>query len=380
MISPETGDAGQPLETVWTAGTPASVSDAELLSRFVEARGRDATAETALRELVNRHAPLVWRVCRQILRREHDADDAFQATFLVLLRKARSIRVEGSLAPWLCGVAYRTAQRARVVAARYRPANVDQMEQRSRDSYVEADPFDLRPLLHEELNRLPGKFRDPIVLCLLEGKSREEAARLLRWPLGTVSSRLSRGRRLLRSRLERRGVAVAPAMLAARWRSGSQPTLPPPLLEATVAGALAHTLAHSFSTSVLSLTQGVLKNMWLRKLRTVSLFLLIGASMGGIGVWAHWPSSASKRVAHPSNPAVLAALEKDIARDRDLRSISQPAQPPASDQVDEADSRGTDCPAAALVGDLPADCPLSMAANAFAKIMGHFHSSSEPAR
>ena len=180
-------------------------------------------AEAAFRELVNRHGPMVLGVCRQILRHPHDADDAFQATFLVLVRKARSIRVDGSLAPWLCGVAYRTARRARDVAARYRPIDACRSEEPSRSSPDDAYQFDLRPLLHEELDRLPGKFRDAIVLCHLEGKSHVEAARLLRWPVGTVSGRLSRGRRLLRSRLERRGLEVAPAMLAANWLAGTRP-------------------------------------------------------------------------------------------------------------------------------------------------------------
>ncbi len=120
--------------------------------------------------------------------------------------------------------------------------------------------------------------------------------------------------------------------------------------------------------------------MWLRKLRTVSLTVLLIGATTGIGVWAHWPSSANKRVASRTGPTALAALDKVSARGADLRSISQPAQPPTSDQPNEADPRATDCPAAALVGDLPADCPLSMAANAFAKIVGHFHGSSEPSR
>lgn len=380
MISPVSGDAERPLKTLVTSGSLAGLSDAQLLSGFAETRGLDTTAQAAFRELVNRHAPMVWRICRLILRQEHDADDAFQATFLVVLRQARTVRVEGSLAPWLCGVAYRTARRARAIAARYRPADIEKIAERSQARCPDADPFDLRPLLHEELNRLPGKFRDPIVLCLLEGKSREEAARLLQWPLGTVSSRLSRGRRLLRSRLERRGVAVAPAMLASHWLAGSPCPVPPRLLESIVGALGRHAQPQLFSTSVLSLARGVLKTMWLKNLRTVSLVLLVGASMGGIGVWAHWPSSASKRAAPPSGPTALAALTKASAGSPNPRSISQPAQPPTSDQQDGTAPDAADCPAAALVGDLPADCPLSLAANAFAKIMGHLHGSSEASR
>jgi hypothetical protein len=121
--------------------------------------------------------------------------------------------------------------------------------------------------------------------------------------------------------------------------------------------------------------------MWLRKLRTVSFtVLLIGVSTGGIGVWAHWPSSASKRAALRSEHVALAALGNDGARGPDFRSTSQPAQPPTGDQSNDAELRTTDCPAAALVGDLPADCPLSMAANAFAKVVSHFHGSSGSSR
>ncbi len=165
---------------------------------MLEARGGDPLAEAAFREIVNRHGPMVMGVCRQILRNHHDADDAFQATFLVLVRKANSIRVDDSLAPWLCSVAYRTACRARELAARYRSIDEVEIEEPVGSCLEGTFQFDLRPLLHEELDRLPGKFRDAIVLCHLEGKSHEEAARLLQAPIGTVNSRLSRGRRLLR--------------------------------------------------------------------------------------------------------------------------------------------------------------------------------------
>ncbi len=193
MNSGKAGAAGRQLEALWISGTLTGLSDSQLLSRYVDTRGRDAVAEAAFRELVNRHGPMVLAVCRQLLRHSHDADDAFQATFLVLVRKARSIRVGDSLAPWLSSVAYRTARRAREIAARYRPLDTVPIEALARSSPDEAYHFDLRPLLHEELDRLPDKLREAIVLCHLEGKSHEEAARLLRWPIGTLSSRLSRG-------------------------------------------------------------------------------------------------------------------------------------------------------------------------------------------
>ena len=232
MIPGKTSSVVRQLDALWTSGSLTGMSDAQLLGRFAEAH--DSTAESAFRELINRHGPMVMGVCRQILRHPHDADDAFQATFLVLVRKARSIRVGESLAPWLYGVAYRTALRARAIASRYRSAAVEQLEEPMDSSSNHACHFDLRPLLHEELNRLPGKYREPIVLCHLEGKTHEEAARLLQWPVGTVSGRLSRGRELLRSRLKRRGMEVSPAVLSANWLAGTPTSVTLPLIELTV--------------------------------------------------------------------------------------------------------------------------------------------------
>jgi RNA polymerase sigma factor (sigma-70 family) len=312
MISGKTGAAGRQLEVLWTSGTLTGLSDAHLLSRFAEAR--DATGESAFRELISRHGPMVLGVCRQILRHQHDADDAFQATFLVLVRKARSIRVGESLAPWLYTVAYRTAQRARARAVRYRPAEVEPREESVRAASDEPIHFDLRPLLDEELNRLPGKYREPIVLCHLEGKTHEEAARLLHWPVGTVSGRLSRGRELLRSRLQRRGVAVPSGMFAANWLAGTPTAVTAPLLESTVNAAIRFAAAQAVSISVLCLTQGVLRTMLLNKIKTVALAILIaGGLTGGIGVWAYRASEAPGQPAQdgesaPAQKAFIPAL------------------------------------------------------------------------
>ena len=357
---------------LWASGTLTGLSDSQLLSRYVDARGRDAAAEAAFRELVHRHGPMVMGVCRQILRHQHDADDAFQATFLVLVRKARSIRVDDSLAPWLCSVAYRTAQRARDVAARYRPIDDVRIEELAGPSPDDAYHFDLRPLLHEELDRLPGKFRDAIVLCHLEGKSHEEAARLLRWPVGTVSSRLSRGRRLLRSRLERRGLAVSSAMLSANWLAGTPTTVASPLLESTVTAAIGSATAQAVPALVLSLTHGVLRTMLLRKLRTISLAVLVIGATGSFGVWAHWPSAASKPI-HPGpwGGTVARSGERWNARRRgrtDRVAIAFADRP--ADDV-----RLTDCPAACDDDCPPAYCPISMAANAFSRVIDYFQSS-----
>jgi RNA polymerase sigma factor (sigma-70 family) len=379
MGSGKAGRTGAQLEVLWTSGTLTGLSDSQLLSRYVDAGGRDTVAEAAFRELVNRHGPMVLAVCRQLLRHPHDADDAFQATFLVLVRKARSIRVDESLAPWLCSVAYRTARRAREVAARYRSIESVPIEEPSWSPPEDAYHLDLRPLLHEELDRLPGRFRDVIVLCHLEGKSHEEAARLLRWPVGTVSSRLSRGRRLLRSRLERRGLEVSSAMISANWLAGTPAVVAPSVLESTVAAAIGSATAPALPALVLSLTQGVLRTMWLRKLRTISLaVLLIGGTTGSLGVWAHWPSADARPTAAGQGSLPSLAPGENSTPARDAGSAPQPAKSPDRSQASGDDVRLTDCPADCPAGECdgpPPYCPISMAANAFSKMMGYLHSS-----
>jgi RNA polymerase sigma factor (sigma-70 family) len=283
MVQEKGSLAGRQLEVLWTSGTLTGMSDAQLVARFTGVR--DSIAESAFRELVYRHGPMVMGVCRQILRRTQDAEDAGQATFLVLVRKARSVQVRDSLAPWLYSVAYRIAQRARATGARFRQSECERLESISAQS-DELPEFDLRPLLHQERGRLPDKYRSPIVLCHLEGKTHEEAARALNWPVGTVSGRLSRGRELLKSRLERRGVAVPSAVLAgSRWNPIQ--SLPESVVESTLTAAMRFAAAESVSTSVQTLTNGVLNAMLLNKLKILSLtVLLIGGISGGALAWA----------------------------------------------------------------------------------------------
>jgi RNA polymerase sigma factor (sigma-70 family) len=323
MIECKKGFVERQLEVLWTSGTLTGLSDAQLLCRFTDAQG--ATAESAFAELIDRHGPMVRGVCQQILRHSHDADDAFQATFLVLVRKARSIQVRESLAPWLYGVAYRTAQRARATASRYRQEGVEQVEALGvppEDSYH----LDLRPLLHEELDRLPDKYRAPIVLCHLEGKTHEQAAQLLHWPVGTVSGRLSRGRELLKSRLERRGLAVPSVIFSASSLNLAQ-SVPKSLIESTLIAATRFAAAQSVSNSVLSLAQGVLRIMFLNKLKTVSLALLLfGAVTSGVGVWARWTPGAAKQPDQGAEPELLQAPDKPAseAKAADPRARAQP--------------------------------------------------------
>jgi RNA polymerase sigma factor (sigma-70 family) len=182
----------------------AGLADGQLLECFVTRR-----EEAAFEAIVRRHGPMVMGVCRRVLGNRHDAEDAFQATFLVLVRKAGAIMSRELLANWLYGVAYNTALKAKAATARRRvcerrgrPALVAEM---SETKAAGQDLWsDLRPVLDVELSRLPDKYRVPIILCDLEGKTRKEAARQLGWPEGTLSGRLARGRRLLAAKLTRR--------------------------------------------------------------------------------------------------------------------------------------------------------------------------------
>ncbi len=210
-----TGD----LHDLFEAGAVGSWPDSLLLERFVAQRD-----DRAFEALVRRHGILVWGVCRRILADHHRAEDAFQATFVVLARRAGALRPGATLAPWLYGVARRTATKARAIAAR----------RQAREQAIVADlparplaaPPDLLPVLDHELGRLPERYRTAIVLCDLEGFTRREAATQLGWPEGTLASRLARGRSLLAGRLTRHGFA-APLGAAAGWTHQIPPTLIP---------------------------------------------------------------------------------------------------------------------------------------------------------
>ena len=227
MAAGRNGAALRPLQTLFSVGTFGTMTDGQLLDRF--ATGRDEAGELAFAVLVERHGPMVLRVCRAVLRDEHDAEDAFQATFLVLARRCGSLRVVDSLGPWLHGVARRVASAARMAAVRRRRHERKAAELLAlRDACALGD-FDLEATLHEEIGRLPERYRVPVVLCLLEGLTHEQAARHLGWPVGTVKSRLANGRERLRSRLIRRGLTPG-ATLAA---PGTRAAIPASLVEAT---------------------------------------------------------------------------------------------------------------------------------------------------
>jgi RNA polymerase sigma factor (sigma-70 family) len=206
------------------------MTDGQLLDRFVKTRD-----ESAFETLLRRHGPMVLGLCRRSLQDDHEAEDAFQATFLTLVNNARTIRKQDSLASWLYGVAQRVTLKAKIRAGkRNRLTQGETMAVDQHDS--EADLQEIRPVLHEEVGRLPEKYRAPIVLCYLEGQTHEEAARQLDWPVGTVKGRLSRARELLHSRLTRRGIALSLGLIS-MLTSEATAAVPESLVESTVRAA-----------------------------------------------------------------------------------------------------------------------------------------------
>jgi RNA polymerase sigma factor (sigma-70 family) len=284
------------------------LTDAQLVECFADRRD-----PAALEVLVRRHAPMVWGVCRRALGNVHDAEDAFQATFLVLVRKAAGLHSPARLGNWLYGVAQRTALKARAARARrggrQRPLT-DVPEPAVRDDLGNG----LRPHLDGELSRLPEKYRTVIVLCELEGRTVREAAELLGCPDGTVASRLARGRTLLGKRLARLGLAVpgGAAPVAALAPQAAAASGPPALVNSTihaVTRAAAGQAAGLLSPRVAALTEGVMKAMFLNKLLkgTAVLLVTLGAlALGGGLLTQHRAAGPAAQQGDPAR-----AAEKD---------------------------------------------------------------------
>jgi len=260
------------------------MTDEELLTRFLN--GQD---DAALAALVRRHGPMVWGVCCRLLRSYHDAEDAFQATFLVLVQKAATLPNREKIGNWLHGVAHQTAVRMRAVAAkrgmRERQATV-LPEPTTAEQYVWND---LLPVLDEELSRLPEKYRILIVLCDLEGMTRKEVARQLNLPEGTAASRLAAARAILAKRLARRGIVVASVLLGAvlcqksAWASGST-TVITSTIKAAMLVAAGQAAAAAISPTVGALKIGVTKAMFITKIMTgLVVVLVVGLPLAGIG-------------------------------------------------------------------------------------------------
>jgi RNA polymerase sigma factor (sigma-70 family) len=210
MATSQMNEVIQHLRRIVLLPEGAGLTDKQLLEDYIGRRD-----EAALAALVRRHAPMVWGVCVRVLRNHHDAEDAFQATFLVFVRKAASLASKELLANWLYGVAHQTALKARATTARRKERERQVTEMPEREVAPQELWTDLQPVLDQELSRLPAKYRSVIVLCELEGKTRKEAAQELGVPDGTVGGWLARARAMLAKKLAQRGVTLSGAALAA---------------------------------------------------------------------------------------------------------------------------------------------------------------------
>jgi RNA polymerase sigma factor (sigma-70 family) len=271
------------------------LTDKQLLDDYLSRR-----EEAALAALVRRHGPMVWGVCRRGLRNYHDAEDAFQATFLVFVRKAASIASKDLLANWLYGVAYQTAWKARTTAARRKTRERQVMVMPESEVPQEDSGHDLLPVLDMELSRLPDKYRIPIVLCDLEGKTRKEAAEQLGCPEGTVAGRLARARLLLAKRIARHGLVVSGGMLAAVLSaSAASASVPSALVSSTIKAATLFAAgpaaADVISVKVAALAEGVLKSMLLIKLQGALVALLLGVGLLIAGSGYLMPTPAAEK-------------------------------------------------------------------------------------
>jgi RNA polymerase sigma factor (sigma-70 family) len=331
------------------------LSDAQLLQRFLGQRD-----EGAFELLIWRHGPMVLGLCRRLLRHEQDAEDAFQATLLALARKAGSIDRGGSVGSWLYKVAYRVALRARAGAlrrARREMAVADLPALADRRGLADAARRELGSVLDEELSRLPEKYRAPVVLCYLQGLTNEDAARRLRWPVGTLKTRLARARRLLGGRLARRGLALGAGLAAAGEFPG--PAAVPQALAGSTARAAALVAAadvaaaNAVSPQVARLTEGVLRAMTLMKLKVAAVALAVTLTLAGGGVVSYRALAADPaggagvgpaRVPEEGAAARVARLKKRIG---DLQQELRLAEEAAARKA------APPSPVAVIFGDIP---------------------------
>ncbi len=286
------------MRTLFDAGTVAGMTDGQLLDRFASRRGE--AAGLAFAALVERHGGMVLRVCRRTLSDPDDAEDAFQTTFLVLAQKAGSIRSRDSIASWLHGVAHRVASCSRSAAARRRLHERRYADLAGPAVFVGREDDETLSAIHEEIERLPERYRAPVVLCDLEGLAYEQAARHLGCPAGTIKSRLARGRERLGDRLRRRGLAPALGVLGPSLRSG---TAGPArgLIEATASAALRaaadRLTAGEVPAAVLSLATGALWMMRVNAWKRRAAACLLAAALTGTGI------AAAAILARPGFPA-----------------------------------------------------------------------------
>ena len=294
------------LHTLFRVGAVGGLTDGQLLERFLSER--DDAGEAAFRALVERHAPMVLRICRDVLGDWHEAEDASQATFIILACKGGGIRKRGSIASWLFGVACRVAAQAKAKAARRR-RHEERNAELAAVRIVTDDPRVDWLELYEEIDRLPERLRAPLVLCYWKGHSQPEAAAQLGCPVRTLENRLARGRERLRSRLTHRGLSPAGGLSEASLvpRGASVP-VPAAWLEATVRAALetvhSTAAAGAISASVAALTEGMLRMMFRAKLKSVmGAVLSVTVLTVGMGMLVHGTAGAPAQQPPASEPA-----------------------------------------------------------------------------
>jgi RNA polymerase sigma factor (sigma-70 family) len=305
MVTGQAGGVLRQLHRLLGTDGLEELNDGQLLEQFVARRD-----EAAFAALVRRHGPMVLGVCRRLLRGGADADDAFQATFLVLFRRARALDRRASLAGYLYTVAYHVALRARAASARRRSQERQVVDMPRAECRAEEVWRDLQPVLDDELNRLPDKYREPVLLCYVEGKTNEEAGRLLRLPTGTVKSRLARARELLKGRLSRRGITLTAGLLVAVLAGKAAAAVSPLLLDTTIQTTL-RLAAGQAAGPAAALAEGVLKAMFATRLKIATAFLLAAGALAvgiGVGLCAR-PAQAQRQDEAP------AAGAKEQARD-----------------------------------------------------------------
>jgi RNA polymerase sigma factor (sigma-70 family) len=332
MAMPTLGAALRQINRLFAEGVVAGFSDAQLLQRFL--RQRDPEAFEAL---VGRHGPMVLSVCRGILRDPHDVEDAFQATFLVLVKKGGTIRGRDALAGWLYQVAHRVAIQANTAAARRRALErqVGQMALANSTNGPAASD-ELLTALHEEIGRLPERYRLAVVHCDLEGMTQAQAASQLRWSERTIHSRLAEGRARLKRGLARRGLALGGANLGAVFVREARAGVPPAWSEAAVRSALAtvnHTMAAgTVSAAATQLAEEVFKVMFLQKLAWASATLLAGGLIA-------WGASAAL-VAPAQEPPKAIVKGADSSIDRNTAPTAREPKPGPIDTAGTFSVRG----------------------------------------
>jgi RNA polymerase sigma factor (sigma-70 family) len=299
--------------------TGSEPTDADLLARFSKERD-----EGAFGALVERHGQMVFGVCRKLLRQQQDAEDAFQATFLVLARKAASIRWQESVGNYLYGVAYRVSAKARVAAGRRHAHERKAGRMTIAKPDLEWAFREVESVLAEEVGRLPQKYRAAFVCCCLEGMSKSEAAVHLGWKEGTVSGRLAEARKRLQQRLARRGISLATALCAGGVTATVQAAINRPLVQTTIQAALgiaAGKMAAGVSTRVAALVEGVTKAMFMSKLKLAALIAITAGAIAAGGFRLGHTTAASAAVLETALPGA------EEERANIARKSSEPAGP-----------------------------------------------------